>query len=83
MEGKVTESNNKRIAKNTLFLYIRTLFVLGVSLFTVRIVLEVLGVADYGIYNVIGGVVVMLSFLSNSMSSASQRFFAYELGKKY
>ena len=82
MGEQITESNNKRIAKNTLFLYIRTLLVLGVSLFTVRIVLEVLGVADYGIYNVIGGVVVMLSFLSNSMSSASQRFFAYELGKK-
>lgn len=75
-------SDNKRIAKNTLFLYFRTIFVLVISLFTIRIVLQTLGVSDYGIYNVVGGVVVMLSFLSNSMASASQRFFAYELGKK-
>lgn len=74
--------NNKRIAKNTLLLYFRMLLIMGVSLFTVRIVLSVLGAIDYGLYNVVGGIVVMLSFLSNTMASASQRFFAFELGRK-
>jgi Na+-driven multidrug efflux pump len=53
-----------------------------VSLYTVRVVLNTLGALDYGIYNVVGGVVAMLSFLSNTMASASQRFFSFELGKK-
>jgi O-antigen/teichoic acid export membrane protein len=74
--------NNKRIAKNTLLLYFRMLLIMGVSLYTVRIVLNTLGAVDYGLYNVVGGVVVMLSFLSNTMASASQRFFAFELGRK-
>jgi len=73
--------NNKRIVKNTLLLYFRMLIILGVSLYTSRIVLDVLGVTDYGIYNVVGGVVLMFSFLSGTMSSASQRFFSFELGK--
>lgn len=76
------ESNNTRIAKNTLFLYFRMLLVMGVSLYTVRIVLKVLGVEDYGIYNVVAGIVAMFAFLSGSMASASQRFFAYDIGKK-
>ena len=67
--------NNKRIAKNTFFLYARMLMVMGVSLYTVRIVLNVLGAEDYGIYNVVGGVVTMFSFLTSTMVSASQRFF--------
>ena len=54
--------NNKRIAKNTLMLYIRMLLTLGVSLYTSRVVLQVLGVEDYGIYNVVGGVIVLFSF---------------------
>lgn len=74
--------NNKRIAKNTLMLYFRMLLIMGVSLYTVRIVLNTLGAVDYGLYNVVGGVVVMFSFLSNTMASASQRFFAFELGRK-
>ena len=57
------------------------LLILLVSLYTVRVVLEILGEVDYGIYNVVGGVVTMLSFLSGSMSSASQRFFSYEIGR--
>lgn len=69
--------NNKRIAKNTFFLYARMLMVMGVSLYTVRIVLNVLGAEDYGIYNVVGGVVTMFSFLTSTMVSASQRFFAF------
>lgn len=73
--------NNKRIVKNTAMLYFRMILILGVSLYTTRIVLKVLGVEDFGIYNVVGGVVVMLSFLSSSMSSATQRFLSFELGK--
>ena len=56
--------NNKKIAKNTLFLYVRMLVVMGVGLYTVRAILNLLGVVDYGIYNVVGGVVSMFSFLN-------------------
>lgn len=73
--------NNKRIAKNTLMLYFRMLLTMLVSLYTVRVVLNTLGVVDYGIYNVVGGVVIIFSFLSNTMASASQRFFAFDLGR--
>lgn len=78
----MASENNKRIAKNTMFLYFRMLLVMGVSLFTVRIVLKVLGIEDYGIYNVVAGIVSMFGFLSGTMASASQRFFAFEIGKK-
>ncbi len=74
--------NNKRIAKNTLMLYARQILILLVSLYTVRVVLNVLGVEDYGIYNVVGGVVSLFSFLSSSMASATQRFFSFALGQK-
>ena len=73
--------NNKRIAKNTLYLYIRMLLVMGVTLFTSRIVLKALGEEDYGIYNVIGGVVTMLTFFSSTMTSTCQRYFSYQIGK--
>lgn len=73
--------NNKRIAKNTGFLYLRTIIVLLVSLYTSRVVLDVLGIQDYGIYNVVGGFVVMFSFLNNAMAVSSQRFLTYELGR--
>jgi len=72
--------NNKRIAKNTLLLYFRTLFVMAVSLYTSRVVLNTLGVQDYGIYNVVGGVVSMFSVISSSLSSSISRFITYELG---
>lgn len=72
--------NNKRIAKNTLYLYLRTLLVMGISLYTSRVILDILGVEDYGIYNVVGGFVSMFSVLSATMTTASQRFIAYELG---
>jgi O-antigen/teichoic acid export membrane protein len=75
------QENNKRIAKNTIFLYFRMLIMMGVSLYTSRIVLNALGVEDYGIYNVVGGVVVLFSFLNNAMSSATQRFLSFELGR--
>lgn len=73
--------NNKRIAKNTLMLYIRMLLTLGVSLYTSRVVLQVLGVEDYGIYNVVGGVIVLFSFLNGALTQATQRFLTYELGQ--
>lgn len=73
--------NNKRIAKNTLYLYIRMLLVMGVTLFTSRIVLKALGEEDYGIYNVIGGVVTMLTFFNSTMTSTCQRYFSYHIGK--
>lgn len=72
--------NNKRIAKNTLLLYFRMLFLMVIGLFTSRINLQALGVQDFGIYNVVGGVVVMFNILSTSLSSAISRFLTYELG---
>ena len=72
--------NNKRIAKNTLLLYCRMLFMMVVSLYTSRVVLNALGVEDFGIYNVVGGVVAMFSMLSGSLSAAITRFITYELG---
>ncbi|MFV0507372.1 MAG: MATE family efflux transporter [Bacteroidales bacterium] len=77
----MTESNNKRIAKNTLLLYVRTILTLLVSLYTSRVVLEVLGVVDFGIYNVVGGFVTMFTFLNGAMSAATQRFLSFEIGK--
>lgn len=74
-------ASNKRIAKNTLFLYIRLVFVLLVSLYTVRVVLNALGIVDYGIYNVVGGFASMFGFFCTTMSSATQRFYNYEIGK--
>lgn len=73
--------NNKLIVKNSIYLYIRMFFVMAVSLFSVRIVLKALGVVDYGIYNVVGGVVTMLSFLSGSMATSSQRYFSIEIAR--
>ena len=74
-------SSNKRIAKNTLLLYVRMLFLLVISLLTSRYVLQALGVTDYGIYNVVGGFVSFFSLISGSLTSASSRFINYEIGK--
>lgn len=74
--------NNKRIAKNTLFLYIRMIFLIAVQLYTVPVVLRNLGVSDYGLYNVIGGVVSSFSFLGGTLSSGTQRYLSFALGKK-
>ena len=76
----VISENNKRIVKNTLLLYVRMIFTMVVSLYTSRIVLATLGIDDYGIYNVVGGVVAMFSVLSGSLSSAISRFITFELG---
>lgn len=74
-------NNNKRIAKNTMLLYIRMMFTMAVSLFTSRVILNTLGVEDYGINNVVGGIVTMFSVLSGSLSSSISRFITFELGK--
>ena len=71
-------SNTKTIAKNTIFLYIRMLFNMAVALYTSRKILEVLGVEDFGIYNLVAGVVVLFSFLNNSMTAATQRYINVE-----
>ena len=71
--------NNKRIAKNTIYLYLRMLFVMAVGLYTVRAILDILGVVDYGLYNVVGGVVTMFAFMNRTLSTSSQRYFSIEL----
>lgn len=74
-------SNNKRIAKNTLFLYMRMIIVMGITLYTTRALLTYLGVEDYGVYNVVCGFVSMFGFLNTSMANGTQRFYNYEIGK--
>ena len=73
--------NNKRIAKNTLMLYFRMGITMLVSLYTSRIVLNTLGVTDFGIYNVVGGVVAMFSFINGTLASGTERFIMFNLGK--
>lgn len=73
-------TNKKRIAKNTVMLYFRMILVMATTLFTTRIVLKNLGVEDYGIYNVVAGIVSMFAFLNSSMAGATQRFLSFELG---
>lgn len=77
-----SSNNNARIAKNTLLLYVRMFFMMGIALYTSRVVLNTLGVEDYGIYNVVGGLVSMFGILNGSMSSATQRYITFELGKE-
>lgn len=76
-----TSENNKRIAKNTLLLYVRMVLLMLISLYTGRVTLQALGETDYGIYSVVGGIVVLLSFLNNAMAGATQRFLNVEMGK--
>lgn len=73
--------SDKRIAKNTIFLYIRILISICLSLYTSRVVLEMLGIRDYGVYNIVGGLILVLSFLNLSMSGATQRFLNFEMGR--
>lgn len=74
-------SNNKRIAKNTILLYMRMILTMSITLYTSRVILQVLGIEDYGIYNLVGGVIAMFGFVSASLSTATQRFITFELGK--
>lgn len=74
-------TNNRRIAKNTLLLYVRMFLTMCISIYTSRILLASLGIVDYGIYNVVGGLVGMLAFLNGSLINSSQRFLTYSLGR--
>lgn len=73
-------TSNKTIAKNTMFLYIRMAIVMVVTFYTSRVILAVLGASDYGIYNVVGGIVTMMAFLNGALSASTSRFLTYELG---
>ena len=72
--------SNRIIAKNTIMLYIRMIIIMVVSLYTTRVILNVLGETDYGIYNIVGSVVVSMIFIQNSLMSATQRYLSYEIG---
>lgn len=74
-------TNNKTIVKNTLFLYFRMMFTMIISLYTSRVILQILGVNDYGIYQAVGGIVGFLSFINGALSTGSSRFLTFELGK--
>ena len=74
-------SNTKTIAKNTLFLYIRMFLIMGITLYTSRIVLKELGVSDFGIYSIVGGIVAMLGVLNSAMANATQRYLSFDIGK--
>lgn len=76
-----TSVNNKRIAKNTVMLYFRMFLIMAVSLYTSRVVLETLGVVDFGIYNVVGGVVTVMGVLNGAMAVSVQRYLTFELGR--
>lgn len=77
----MTSSSHKRIAKNSLVLYIRMLITMGITIFTTRIVLEALGVIDYGIYNIVGGVISFISMITGALTLSVQRYLNFELGK--
>ena len=79
IENKSTR--NKRIAKNTLYLYLRMAFVTIVSFFTARITLQILGVEDFGIQNVVTSIVSFIGIFTGALTSATQRFFAFDLGR--
>ena len=81
VQESTNATNNKRIARNTLLLYVRMLFIMGVSLYTSRVVLATLGEVDYGVYNVVGGIVVMFTMISAPLTTAVTRFLNFELGR--
>lgn len=74
-------TNNKRIAKNSAFLYLRMFLIMAVTFYTSRVILEVLGIEDYGLYNVIGGIIAMFGLINSSMTTATQRFLTFETGR--
>lgn len=77
----MTDEHNRRIARNSAFMYGRILITLGISLYTSRIVLERLGIDNYGVYNVVGSIVTIFTFINGSMAGATQRFLNYEMGR--
>ena len=74
-------NNNARTAKNTIFLYFRMILLMAVSLYTSRVVLSTLGIDDYGIYNVVGGLIAMFAFLNGAIAGCTQRFITIAIGK--
>ena len=76
----MTISSNKTIAKNTLFLYLRMMFTMIIALFTSRIILQKLGIEDFGIYQTVGGIVSLLSFIQSSLNAGTSRFLTFEIG---
>lgn len=77
----VSPNQNQRVLKNTLILYVRQIILILINLYTLRLVLNALGVEDFGIYTVVAGIVALASFLPNAMSSATQRYFSFALGR--
>ena len=75
------QANNRRIARNTIALYIRMFCTMVISLFTSRIILDSLGISNYGIYNVVGGFVSIFAIMSSSLTNSISRFLTFELGK--
>ena len=75
------KSDRKRVAKNTVLLYIRMIIVMGVSLFTSRVILESLGVEDYGVYNIVGGIAYSFGFFSSALTNAIQRYLSFGHGE--
>lgn len=76
------QTDNKRLAKNTLILYVRTFILMGISLYTSREILLILGETDFGIYNLVGGVVVLFTFINSAMTGSTQRFITYAIGEQ-
>ena len=75
------QTNNKTIAKNTMFLYFRMMVTMVISLYTSRVILQILGVDDFGIYQAVGGIVGFLSFINNALATGSSRFLTFCLGE--
>ena len=73
-------NKSKRIAKNTFLLYMRMVIVMVITIYTVRVVIDTLGLEDYGVYNVVAGVIILLNCLNRVLSSATQRFYSYSIG---
>tara|TARA_R100001369_G_scaffold88614_1_gene125388 strand:+ start:22197 stop:22445 length:249 start_codon:yes stop_codon:yes gene_type:complete len=77
----MTSENNKRIANNTLMIYIKQILTLFVGLYTVRLILNLLGAENYGINNVVAGIVLLLSFLKGTFATATQHYFSFAIGQ--
>lgn len=76
------QTNNRQIAKNTLFLYARTIVMTFIGLYTSRVVIDLLGWSDFGVYNIVGSIIVIFSFINNTLTTGTQRYLSYELGKE-
>ena len=74
-------NNNKRLAKNTVYLYLRMILTMAIGLYTSRVVLKTLGVSDYGVYNVTGGLITMLTYVNTILAGGTSRFLTIALGK--